>query len=377
MHMTNNDRLRILHIIGSLDCGGAQEIVMNIYRNIDRSRVQFDFIIDKEGEFYKKEIMELGGRIYRLPQFKGTNLMFCIRKWNNFFNKHQEYQIIHGHIRSAAFIYLIVAKGKGITTIMHSHNISSGDTLKAKMAHIMHYPIRFISDYMLACSEEAGRWLYGEKACKKKQFIVVKNAINIEKFQANKDMRNQKRKEMGFEDKYIIGHIGRFYPQKNHRFLIKIFEKICQRDKNARLVLVGEGELLPVVKEMVEKSAILKNKVLFYGVTKETADIIQSFDVFAFPSLYEGLGIVAVEAQAAGVRCVLADTIPEEAIIIPELVSKLSLNAGLERWVFEIEKKEKINYLDIEKRIRENGYDIKKVALDMEEFYLEVSHAEK
>ena len=362
-----------MHVFGRMDRGGAETMIMSLYRNIDRSKVQFDFVVHTKDKCdYDDEIRSLGGKIYSIPSYSGKNHSQYKRAWNDFFEEHKEYKIVHGHVRSTAAIYLKIAKKHGLLTIAHSHNTSSGKGLSAIVKNLLQYPIRNIADYLFACSEFAGHWLFGEKACKKNNFFILKNAIDVEGFIYNEEVIDEVRKEFNIDGKFVVGNIARFHPQKNHTFLIDIFKKVHDKNKDAVLMLVGQGDLQQEIKDKVRKLGLSDN-VIFTGVRSDIPDLLQAMDVFVFPSLFEGLGIVAVEAQAAGLRCIVADTIPEEAFVT-DLIEVISLKESADIWAkvvndsFEYERKN--TYNDIYK----GGYEIKETSKWLEDFYIQQAH---
>ena len=216
--------IRVLHNIGNLNYGGSQALVMSIYRQIDRSKVQFDFIttVDKSGGFYD-EAKLLGANIFVCPNYEGKNHKIFCAWWDDFFKEHKEFKIIHGHVRSTASIYLKIAKRHGLVTIAHSHNTSNGTGKSAFIKNLLQVPIRYIADWCFACSDEAGQWLFGKKIINKSKYVLLSNAIDGNRFQYSQETRNKMRRQLGLEEKIIIGHNGRFVPQKNHFFLIDVF----------------------------------------------------------------------------------------------------------------------------------------------------------
>ena len=360
--------IRVLHVIGSMTSGGAEAFIMNYYRNIDRSKVQFDFAVrTNEKCFYDDEIESLGGKIYRVPAFNGKNPISYKKAWEKFFKEHTEHSIVHGHLGSAAAIYLKVAKKFGKITIAHSHNTNPPKlSLREIVWRFWSYPTRNIADYLFACGEQAGIDRYG----KKKDIIVINNAIDVDKFQYNVDARNKIRKEFAIaDDKFVVGHVGRFNVQKNHLYLIDIFNKVHEKNPNAVLLLVGSGELEETVKEKV-KYYNLNDSVIFAGVRKDLYDIYSAMDVFVFPSLFEGLPVVSVEAQASGIRFICSNAVKKEANITG-LIDFLDLEEDIQVWVDKIleysngyDRKIDLNL------IKEAGYDIKRQAKWLEEFYI-------
>lgn len=365
------EQIRILHVIGSLNSGGSQAFVMNIYRNIDRKKFQFDFVIDKENEtFYMDEIKELGGKVYVLKNVKECNPIMFWKQWNEFFKKHSEYKIVHGHVRSVAAIYLKIAKRYGVITIAHSHSTASrGNKLEQYVKNIMQFPIRYIADYLFACSNEAGKWLFGKSALKKENYKIINNAIDVENYVFNECKRNEIRRRLSIEEKVVVGHVGSFTYPKNHKFLIEVFYEVQKVKEDSVLLLVGDGILRPQIKKQIKELGI-EDKVIFSGVVSNVNDFMQAMDVFVFPSIFEGLGMAVIEAQAVGLKCIVADTIPREAYVT-DAVESIPLNRSIEKWSNQI-LENMDNYIRINKQdsIINSGYDIKNAAMRLQNYYL-------
>ena len=362
--------IRILQVFAEMNRGGAETMIMNLYRHIDRERIQFDFIVHTQEKCaFDEEIEKLGGRIYKVPKYVGTNHFSYKNAWKDFFKSHSDYTIIHGHVRSTASIYLKIAKRYNLTTIAHSHSISSGSGIKAVIKDVFQLPIRHISDYFLACSETAGQWLFGDKVVASNKFKILNNAIDVEEFTFNNQIREAIRHDYGIEDKLVIGHVGRFHSAKNHEFLIDIFKNIHNKFEDSVLLLVGDGFLKESIQEKVRNEGIEDN-VIFAGVRSDVADIYQGMDLFLFPSLFEGLGIVVVEAQAAGLNCIVSNQIPDEAIIT-NLVEKVSLVKSPEDWAEVVLKKINYKRKDTSELLKASGYDIKDSVKWLENYYLE------
>ncbi|WP_062237235.1 glycosyltransferase family 1 protein [Fictibacillus sp. FJAT-27399] len=360
--------IKVLQVIGSLNNGGSQAMIMNLYRNIDHSKIQFDFIIDRENElFYAEEIKALGGKIYFFPTFNIRNIFKYLKSWNDFFKEHPEYKVIHGHVRSTASIYLSIAKKYGVTTIAHSHSTSSGTGPSAIVKNLLQYPVRYLADYLFTCSKAAGEWLYGKKACEKRNFQILKNAIDTRNFIFNNELRNNKRKELKIEGKFVIGHVGRFNTPKNHEFLIDIFKAVHDKNENSVLLLVGDGNL----KQSIEKKIYdlgMEDKVILTGVRSDIPDLLQSMDVFLFPSIFEGLPVTLIEAQAAGLPCVISKNITDE-INVTSLVNSVSLLKSANFWAEKIlEIKQSYERENNYNHIVKAGYDITETAKWYQEF---------
>ena len=284
-----HEPVRVLHMIASLNLGGSQAMVMNLYNKIDRNRVQFDFIIDHPGEIeLKDEVEKLGGHIFVMPTFKGLNLIEVKKAWNEFFDCHREYKVLHTHSRSYASVYLPIAKKHGLVTISHAHSTSNGKGISALIKDVLQYPIRKQSDYMFACSEEAGRWLFGAKAVQSNRFRVMPNAIDAEKFKYNPKRRIEIRRELGLTEELVVGHVGRLMPPKNHEFLLRCFAEFVKTTPDSKLLLVGDGDLRVQLENEAEQLNITE-KVIFLGARTNAYDFYQAMDCFVFPSLWEGL----------------------------------------------------------------------------------------
>lgn len=363
---------RIVHVFGRLNYAGAETLVMNLYRNINREKVQFDFVVHTEEKMdYEDEIYSLGGKIYRAPRFNGINIIQYIKWWNEFFRNHIEYKIIHGHLRGSAVFYLYEAKRNGLITIMHSHSISNGYGMTAIAKNILKYPLRFLSDYCLACSYPAGKWLFGKKKVHSDKFFLFKNAIDLDTYKFDIAKRNEMRKQLNVIDKIVIGHVGRFDDVKNHKFILRILDELKKIESDIYLLLVGNGPLYDEINCIVKKMD-LNDKVIFVGKKKNVCDYLQAMDLFLFPSLYEGLGISIVEAQVSGLKVVCSKGIPTE-VDFSDNVKYLDLNESIKNWVDTILKCNE-NYIRksyiFEAQMA--GYDIKQCTRWIENFYQEL-----
>lgn len=322
--------IKVLHVFNIMDRGGAETFVMNVYRKINRRKIQFGFVVhQKEKGEFDEEIYSLGGEIFYLPKYKGYNDWEYRKQVRKLLENHPEYMIVHGHMQSIAAIYLKEANKFGRITIAHSHNTSSGKGIKAMVKHVLQYPIRNIADYLFACSKEAGKWLYGCKKLENGKVEIIHNAIDVDKFAFSESEREKKREEENLDGKIVIGHVGRLTYQKNHEFLLDIFNGFCKKYDNAVLLLIGDGELKQTIKKRVEELGI-QQKVRFLGVQKNVEEWMQVMDVFVFPSRYEGLPVTVVEAQASGLSCIISDTISNEVVI--DHVSQVSLSSGVDEW---------------------------------------------
>lgn len=360
--------IRVLHAVVNMNRGGAETLLMNLYRNIDRTKVQFDFLTCKEGVF-DEEIKQLGGKVHRIPYVTDKGHFGYIKALNQFFAENKEYHIIHSHMDKMSGIVLREAKRNKIPVrIAHSHNTSSEGSIAAKL--YKWYAGRNIlsnSTHHFACSSEAAKWLFHSKA---KETTILKNGIESEKFSFSPIIRQEVREELGLNNDFVIGHVGRFNHQKNHSFLIDLFSKISKAIPDAKLLLVGDGELRIDMEKKVTNLG-LDQKVFFLGVRSDIHRLLQGFDLFLFPSLHEGLPVTLIEAQGAGLPCIISDAISREVDMGLDLIKFVSLEEKESIWINEV-KKTAANQRSrfVSDQLMKNGYDIKGAAAWTEEFYL-------
>ena len=277
--------IRVLQVFGCMNRGGAESMIMELYRHIDRSRIQFDFVVHTtEKCAYDDEILSLGGRIFSVPSFTVKNAFLYKKAWKKLLTTHEEWRIVHGHVRSTASIYLPIAQEYHRYTIAHSHSISSGKGFSSIIKNILQKRIK--ADYYMACSNAAGKWLFGDKIVNSDNYHVLPNAIDVSKYKYNEDIRKKVRQEYSCEDAILIGHVGSFYDVKNHSYLIKVFTCIKEKESDAKLMLVGGGYLLQEIKNQVKELGI-EDSVIFTGVKSNVNELLQAMDVFVFPSKYE------------------------------------------------------------------------------------------
>ena len=361
--------IRILQMMSSLDIGGSQAFVMNLYRNIDRESIQFDFIIDHpEQTYFQAEIEKLGGKVYVLPSFRGTNIKELKKAWNKFFLEHPEYRVLHSHSRSYASIYIPIAKKYGIKTIIHSHSTSNGKGIGAVVKAFLQYPLRYQADYFMACSYEAGEWLFGRKVCKNANFQIVKNDFDSQKYIYNKEIRQQARQELGLGEAFVLGYLARVTEPKNPLYAIEVFYALREMLPDAKLLFVGDGSLMQKVRDKAAEYGIL-DSIVFTGSRPDVERMLFAMDCYILPSLWEGLGISLIEAQASGLPCICSENIPDEAIIT-DLVMQTSLAERAEHWATKILEKTKIfERMDQSERIKKAGYDIHENVNKITAFY--------
>ena len=360
--------IRVLHILQRMEAGGTQALLMNIYRKIDRTKVQFDFlVVYKEKQFYDDEIEKMGGHVYKLSFREDLNLPKFQKELADFFAQHHEYKIVHCHAYTIGYFCLKAAKKAGIPVrIAHSHSNAAVHDVKLPLKLIMQKLFTRYSTDLFACSEEAGKFAF-----KGKKFGIVQNAIDSQKFIADANIREEIRKALRVENKFVVGHVGRMQPEKNHDFLIDVFAEIKRKKPDAELILVGTGPLEDKIKNKVAEKD-LSDCVHFLGNRKDMNRIYQAMDVFVFPSLFEGLGIVAIEAQAAGIPIVCSEGLPPETDITP-IYRKLLLSDGAEKWAnIALEMAQNLKaHTNMQQYVIDAGFDMDTTAKYMEGFYLD------
>ena len=365
--------IRVLHVIGIMDRGGAETMIMNLYRHIDRNRIQFDFVVHTGAEgAFDQEINRLGGKIYHCPGYILMNHISYVRWWQGFFNaRGRFYSIVHGHIGSTAAVYLRIAKRHGLYTIAHSHSINGSLTGKELLYRMLSYRTRFTADYFFACSRQAGIDRYGKGILRQKErFKVFPNAINTAAFSFDGAARRRVREQLDIkEGTLLLGHVGRFQKVKNHRFIVQVFYSLLQAGVPVKLLLVGDGPLREEIRKQAENLGIA-DRVLFTGVRPDVSDLMQAMDVMLFPSLYEGLPVTLVEAQTAGLPVVMSERVPEDAVIIPALVQVERLDSPVECWERDILAAVSIKRTDRQKEMTDKGFDIQQTSKWLEDFYI-------
>lgn len=362
--------IRVLHYGMSTNLGGIETFIMNIYRKIDRSKIQFDFLTFCDDIVFVDEIKKLGGRIYRLTSRK-KNFIKNYIEIKKFFKEHDEYSIIHYHLNTCSYILplKIISKNPKYRIIAHSHNEWKGNKKITKFFHILNKPeILQVSNYRFACSEMAGEYMFGNNVKYDANFKIIPNAIDAKKFMYNSEVRKVKRQELGIKNEFVIGHIGKFTYQKHHEFLVDIFNEVYKRNNETRLILVGDGELKSQIYTKIKRLE-LENVVKILGIRNDVNELMNAFDIFLLPSYFEGIPIVALEAQASGLRTIVSDVVSRE-IKITDLVEFISLQNDAEHWAEKVLKYQnrykRKNMLEV---ISNANYDISNNVRWLENFY--------
>ena len=355
---------RLLCIIGNMNAGGAETFLMKMYRSIDHSNYQMDFCINTNNEcFYEDEIKTLGGKIYRISAKSQSIKLFknglsdCIKSGN--------YKYVLRITSSAmGFMDLKIAKKAGAKICSaRSSNSNDGKSIKAKAAHVLGKLLyRKYADVKIAPSDLAAKYTFGKKAYRRGEVHILHNALDLNVYSFDEQTRNHIRKEFSISDNVkIIGHVGRFMSQKNHSFLLDIFNEIHKQNQNTVLMLVGKGELEDKIKEKI-KALNLEDSVIFTGVRSDIPALLSAMDVFVFPSFYEGMPNTVIEAQATGLPCLIADTITKEANVTG-LVRYMPLKVP-EEWAKEALNMISDTRMQTKEIMIENGYDIESVSME-------------
>jgi len=361
--------IRILNLFTNMNRGGAETVVMNYYRHIDRSRVQFDFMVhrEKRGTF-EDEIESLGGKVFRMPPIKITTLQRYKENLKEFFTQHKEYRIIHGHMSELGAFAYKAAKDAGIPIrICHAHNTRMETDRKTLFRLYLIWLCKKHITHRFSCGKNAARWFYGDQ--NQEEIVIMNNAVDSKTFRFDATKSQQIKKELGIEDKLAIGHIGRFNTQKNHEFIIEIFKEIHDIDNQTVLLLAGEGELQERIKQKVKMLGI-ENSVMFLGMRNDIESLINGFDVFLLPSLFEGLPVTLIEAQSNGLKCFVSQNVPTESNLTGN-VEFISLNKKASYWGEKILScKAGYERKNFSQEIERSGFEITKEAPKLCELYL-------
>lgn len=333
MESDNQEKIKVLMVLGSTEMGGAQTFILNLLRNIDFDRFEVDIAVntDVEEGGVGDEMRQLGCNIYFWPYFKVYNYVRFVRFWRDFLSKHH-YDIIHGHSTNSAAVYLKVAKEMGCATIAHSHSAGyRGNKLEQWVKSFYAKRVGKVADYWFACSDKAAERLFGNAYHTYPHYYDIPNAINAENYLYDPDRAREIRKKLGVgEDEFLCGHVGSFSAPKNHSFLLDVFCEVLKIKPNARLVCCGDGVLMPQVKAKAAALGIA-DRVSFPGVVKNCNEYMMSMDALVFPSLFEGFPITVIEAEATGLSVVMSDVITQE-VDLTALIHRHSLSGSAQDW---------------------------------------------
>lgn len=377
--MAENTPLRVLVLDTVMDRGGAETMMMNYLRHFDRSKVTYDFLVNRDYRAaYEDEIEALGGRIYRMCPMYPQYFARYKREFRAFLKQHPEYRIIHSNLEERSYFPLRVAAEQGIPVrIAHAHNRPVGFNLKSIFREYFRMRLPKYVTHMFACGTEAGDWLFGEN--NRGRVIQQRNAIDTSAYRYDSAIARQIREEFGVTDPntFVLGHVGRFFPQKNHVFLIDIFAQVHKQHPNSVLWLVGGGELNDELKNQIKakvKELGLNDAVTFLGVRSDVNRLVQGMDSFVLPSLYEGLPVTMIEAQSSGLPCTISDRVPKQCDVTGN-VQIIGLDDSPSQWAKKIwdqysahDKSERANGADI---VTDAGFDIKANAEWLQKFYVD------
>lgn len=319
--------IRILQCVNNMHRAGLETMLMNYYRNIDRDKIQFDFLTHRpQRSDYDDEIEEMGGRVYYAPRLMPQNLPAYRRWMKNFFREHPEYIIMHSHIDAMSYLPLLEGKRNGVPIrIAHSHSTSIDRDFKYPLKLYYRSRINSVTTDNFSCGKLAGDFLFSGE-----DYTIIPNAVEADRFYYNEKIRNEKRRELGITDEFVIGHVGRFYYPKNHKFLVDIFKEILTINSRSLLVLIGTGEKEAEIKDYVENLG-LSDKVKFLGSRSDVSELYQALDVFALPSLFEGVPLVGVEAQFSDLPCYFSTKVPTE-VAFSKKAHFIPLESGPAEW---------------------------------------------
>ena len=356
-----NEPIRILHIVGAMYPGGMENFIMNLYRNIDRTRFQFDFIVHQQKDNdYTEEIEQLGGRVYLLPRLtrKPFSNLHRIRR----LVRENHYPMVIRHTANALVApQLLAAKSAGAVTVCHSHNETDPQLRLHRMGQKL---MRRAADIRLACSEKAGHWMYGDQS-----FEVIHNAIDIPRFAYRESKAAKIREEFHLGGKHAYGNIANFIASKNHSYLLRIYREIIKLDPDAVCFCLGEGDLRPQIEEEI-KELHLEERVILTGIRGDVPDFMSALDVLVFPSRFEGLPLTLIEAQAAGLPSLISDTITGDVIVTEGIVQQLSIELDPKEWAERavLLAKEQSDRTCPYESIAAAGYDIRQLVQWYQEF---------
>lgn len=355
--------IRVLHVLGGVGLGGAESRIMDLYRQMNRDEIQFDFLVhsknvnERKPQFYDEEIQAMGGHIYVLPKFKVYNYFSYKKAVRKFFAEHKEFRVVQGHMTSTAGIYLPIAKKAGVPiTVAHARNAGVVKGPKGAATRFFRQGLAEKADFCFACSMLAGQDVFGKEAVHEGMVKIIHNAIDVRRFTYDEKVREAMREQLGVSGKLVLGHVGRFEYQKNHPYLLEIFAAVCRERPDAVLLLLGDGEERPAMEERCRQLGI-DGQVKFMGNRKDAERYYQAMDLFLLPSFFEGLPGVLVEAQAAGLKCFVSDTVTREAKAT-DLVTYLSIEQPAKNWAKEILERAGYERRDTAQELTAAGFNV-------------------
>ena len=364
--------IRVLQILGIVAGGGVEAVIMNYYEHIDRTKVQFDFIVHNDNKIdITPKVEAMGGRVYKVTPYYKNPVAFMYGIYKVIRNHH--YRIVHSNMNTLSAFSLFAAWAAGAPVrILHNHSTSSpGETKRNIMKFMLRPFARLFATHYFACSRLAGEWMYGKNMVDSGKVTIINNAIDLEKYAFNSHKRKILRKGLGLTDEFVIGHVGRFMFQKNHEFLIDVFAEACKKNPHMVLLLIGDGPLRSAVEEKVKKLG-LTDHVKFLGLRNDVQDLYNVMDIFVLPSHYEGLPVVGVEAQANGLPCLFSTKVTKETHLT-HFAQFLYLSTGASKWAERIVSMKHERNEEVGEELRQAGFEINKEARNLMNFYTKLS----
>lgn len=360
--------IRILQVVNIMDRAGLETMLMNYYRNMDHTKVQFDFLTHRDNDgAYDEEIKQLGGKVYHAPRLMPQNYPAYFKWMKNFFKEHPEYKIVHSHIDTMSFFPLFAAKlGNIPVRISHSHSSKLDKDLKLPIKYTAKLLLPGVANNYFACGLEAGKFLY-----KNKDFKIINNACDVSKFAFEPNKILELKEKYNLNNKFVLGHVGRYCYIKNQLFLLDIFKEYLSLNENSALVLIGKGPDETKIRKKI-KNLDIEDKVLLLIDRNDVNELYNMMDVFVMPSLFEGLPVVAVEAQINGLKCFMSDKISDEVKITGTL-EMISLDKSAKEWAEIIYNSNCERNHEAVNRIKEKGYDVSIEAKKLMEYYIQTS----
>ncbi len=361
--------IRVLQIMGIVESGGVEAVIMNYYRYIDKAKIQFDFVMHKgSNPNYIAEAKSMGAKVYEVTPYTCNIIKFSYEIYQ--IVKEGNYEIVHSNMNSLSGFPLLAAYIVGAEVrILHNHTTDTkAEGLRTFIKRLLRPLAKAFANQYWACSKLAGEWMYGKEAVENNKVTVINNAIDLDKFAFNQEKRDELRKELGLEGKFVVGHVGRFMKQKNHEFLIDVFAEVAKQKENAVLLLIGEGPLMGLIKGKVN-TLNLTDKVIFLGVRSDVADLYNVMDVFVLPSFYEGLPVVGVECQANGLPFLCSDNVTKE-VILSKSIKLLKLSVGAKSWSEDTLEFSESGRLTTKEELASAGFDIEVESKNLARKYL-------
>lgn len=360
-------------VLGNTRRGGTQAFIMNLLRDIDKTKFQIDFAVNLDSEGgWGNEMRALGSNLFIVPRFNVINWMSYEKFWDKFLSEYP-YDIVHGHTTNSAGIYLKVAKKHGCKTIAHIHSTGyRGGFLERLTKKVFSKLTKSQADYWFACSDKAAQFLYGNDFYKYPQYYEVPNSIKVENYLYNEKKRCEIRKELGLdEDTFLIGHVGTFSEPKNHTHILRVFKEVLKKQDNAKLLLIGEGYLKNEIFHQAEELGV-RNYIINLKNIPNVYDYMMAMDVFIFPSIFEGFGMVVLEAQASGLKVVMSNVVPT-VTHLTNLVTPLALDEPISVWAEECLNSKVANRQNFNKSIKQTKYDLEKNVKYISNLYTRLS----